>query len=69
MEDKSHSFMHNIYNWQKDEKQQISGKNTYRLIELPAATSNLKSDWQDKKQFARQNTIIKSNLEGKTTTT
>ena len=61
-------MLHNIYNWQKDEKEQICGKNNYRLIELPAATSSLKSDWQDKKLFARQNTIIKSNLEGKTTT-
>ena len=60
--------MHEIYNWQKDEKQQMSGKKI-RLIQLPAATSSLKSDWKDKKRLARQNTIIKSNLEGKTTTT
>ena len=45
------AMLHNIYNWQKDEKQQISGKNNYRLIELPEATSSLKSDWQDKKRL------------------
>ena len=54
MEDKPHSFMikcqlmkammHNTYNWQKDEKQQIRGKNNFRLMELPAPMASLKSD-------------------------
>jgi hypothetical protein len=45
------AMLHNTYNWQKDEKQQISGKNNYRLMDLPAATSSLKSDWEDEKRL------------------